>query len=522
MSVDLHDKEYRENTKRLSAEEYPSEVSKISTAKPQHPAKITSTVELLLDAATARAQFVESMNATIAALGLPAKAARFKVGPIKRPSRVICKFIPRISKEDMERVLASADPAQEVLIIFGGPKGLRSAKDIVRGMITVVDAAAGLKVHKALAEQRRAKKMDVVWHKDRCQHGQGTPGGWQNELYAIAFPVEKGGGGGYGHICELQLARRRIAIARGELGLHDVFDAVRGVLELLGQLGIKLPQKPTLSAEEIHAELSKRIDQSKKDHLETTRKLNEANANLAGLSERNDAMHAAAVANIAALKELRESSDTMHATTRDADAALEGKDSELGFVQATLDEKDAALEEKDAALKEKDAALDEKDSELGFVQATLEEKDAALEEKDAALEEQGAALKVLQAELERMRAALRAAPSADPNAAAAATASAPTGTVGFGQGGLVGANTSLFSGGTPASNALRRRGQLPSAVGIDGERPWEKGARNILKKTKAGETLANGEVFGGFEEEAFSGFGVAEQAEEPGGTFIEF
>ena len=491
MSVDLHDREYRENTKRLSAEEYPSEVSKISTAKPQHPAKITSTVELLLDAATARAQFVESMNATIAALGLPAKAARFKVGPIKRPPRVICKFIPRISKEDMERVLASADPAQEVLIIFGGPKGLRSAKDIVRGMITVVDGAAGLKVHKALAEQRRAKKMDVVWHKDRCQHGQGTPGGWQDELYAIAFPVEKGGGGGYGHICELQLARRRMAIARGELGLHDVFDAVRGVLELLGQLGIKLPQKPTLSAEEIHAELSKRIDQGKKEHLETTRKLNEANANLAGLSERNDAMHAAVVANVAALKELRESSDAMRATTRDADAALEGKDSELGFVQATLEEKDAALKEQGAALEEQGAALKEKD----------------------------AALKVLQAELERMRAALRAAPSADPNAAAAATASAPTGTVGFGQGGLVGANTSLFSGGTPASNALRRRGQLPSAVGIDGERPWEKGARNILKKTKAGETLANGEVFGGFEEETFSGFGGAEQAEEPGGTF---
>ena len=458
MSKDDNDKAYRNSAKLLTTEKYPSEVSKVSQKKPQHPAKISSVIELILDAGSVEKQFSETMKEVIKATGLPESAVRFKSGPIKRPSRIITKFITRISKADMRKIIDSDDPAKEVMLVFGSPLCLPSAKDVIRGMITVVNADAGIKVHKAFAVLTGKKKMAVVWHKDRCQHGEGTPGGWQDELYAIALPGEDGT---FGHICELQLARKEMAVARGTLGLHDVFDAVRGVTELLRQLGVKVKSTPPLSKEELQKEFSQRFDEAEKVRLETARKLNESMSKVLALEERVRAL------------------DVVHA--------------------AVLDEKDTALNEKDATIQSNVAALNE--------------KDAALQDASRIHQANSVVIKDLKASLQQMQSTPRAKQGNAPSAAAAFDSGAAfddgheqgtvetdtVGQYGFGQAGLVDSNTSRFS--RKASIAAQKRKQLPSAVSIEETRAWEHGARNILKKTAAGERLAEGEVFAGFDSE---------------------
>ena len=166
-------------------------------------------------------------------------------------------------------------------------------------------------------------------------------------------------------------------------------------------------------------------------------------------------------------------------------------------------------------------ALEERVRALDVVHAAvLDEKDAALNEKDAALQDasrihqaNSVVIKDLKASLQQMQSTPRAKQGNAPSAADAFDGGAAfddgheqgtvetdtVGQYGFGEAGLVDSNTSRFS--RKASIAAQKRNQLPSAVSIEETRAWEHGARNILKKTAAGERLAEGEVFAGFDSE---------------------
>lgn len=63
------------------------------------------------------------------------------------------------------------------------------------------------------------------------------------------------------HLCEVQIARKKMAVVRGELGGHHIFDDIRSMLEFLRQIGVEIPKRP--KPEELLAELKKQATAQK-------------------------------------------------------------------------------------------------------------------------------------------------------------------------------------------------------------------------------------------------------------------
>jgi len=99
--------------------------------------------------------------------------------------------------------------------------------DVTRALVSVPDIATMQTVHiyiMGLAE------IDVVDFKDRLHNP--TDGGWTDLVYLVRVP------GGYGHICEIQLALQPMLTARKGMHGHEAYGRARHLLEVLTYLGI--------------------------------------------------------------------------------------------------------------------------------------------------------------------------------------------------------------------------------------------------------------------------------------------
>ena len=76
MYKDEKDTEYRTMAKKATEETHPSAKNKQDSKKPLHPAKISSCVELLLDAATVRDDFNKIMTEIVATVNKSSTSQR--------------------------------------------------------------------------------------------------------------------------------------------------------------------------------------------------------------------------------------------------------------------------------------------------------------------------------------------------------------------------------------------------------------------------------------------------------------
>ena len=281
----------------------------------------------------------------------------------------------------MKEILESDDPAKAAMSEFGNPENkccLRNAKDVTRGMITIIDASAGIETHnqfKHFTARIIGNTLVVVYHKDRCQHDEGTDGVWQDELYAIQlFDLD----GKPGHICELQLARQKMCIARGELGGHELFDDVRGIIELLAQLGVKIEKTPPLDGEALEKKYLERLEEAKQKQLGIEKELNDAR-------DKAHEMKALAADRGAIIHRNHSTIEGKDAVIEEKDAAVKGSEAVIEGKDAVIEGNEAAIKVKDTAIKGNEAVIEEKDAVIKVKDTVIEEKDAAIEEKDAKL-----------------------------------------------------------------------------------------------------------------------------------------
>lgn len=197
---------------------------------PRHGAQPSSVVALMLDAAGAQGDF----NAYLAHLkdtvdGLQAdpqvdESVTLLLGPLKKPSRIICKLALKVFL---------ADPLCKTIKTL--PYGTE-ARDVVRALLLAKSPGIANEIGNAIkssampfvdggASTESEIRASVLKLKNRYKRP--TPGGWRDESLNVAVQ------GGTGHVTEIQIALTKMQLAREDLGGHHAFEEIREIEAVL-------------------------------------------------------------------------------------------------------------------------------------------------------------------------------------------------------------------------------------------------------------------------------------------------
>jgi hypothetical protein len=183
----------------------------VTEKNPGHGTKPTSVCKLILDAAIGQDDFVSYLKACLQDSGV-GESAVLMFGPIKKPSRILCKLLLKMLLEDPE-------------CIFEFIPYATGAKDVIRAMVLAKTPGTAKKVGTTINDSQTKKLATVRKHKDR--YTKPTPGGWRDENLNIAVA------GGTDHIAEIQITLRKMSVAREELGGHHAFEEIREIAAVL-------------------------------------------------------------------------------------------------------------------------------------------------------------------------------------------------------------------------------------------------------------------------------------------------
>ena len=107
-------------------------------------------------------RYHERMRMAVERTGLPDDKLRYKQGPIKKPARIMCKFIMRMTMEDLSAVIGSFDSHAAARALDAVGKLLKGAKDAIRGMVTADDGDSAAALHEAFTELHEEAAAIVV------------------------------------------------------------------------------------------------------------------------------------------------------------------------------------------------------------------------------------------------------------------------------------------------------------------------------------------------------------------------
>lgn len=201
-----------------------------------HKSAPKSLVELMIDASKAQTGFLPFLEGCISDQDLEIKhVLKLRVGPIKKPSRLLCKLAIKRFKAKLDHLPYSEE-----------------ARDVIRAMITAETPTAAKAVGHTLemgVVKGSEEVATVVKHKDRYTKAAGmagsgpTPGGWRDENFNIAL------GGGTEHITEVQVALRKMEVAREDLGGHSAFEEIRDTAAVLSMRDPPIKIEPPEAAD---------------------------------------------------------------------------------------------------------------------------------------------------------------------------------------------------------------------------------------------------------------------------------
>jgi hypothetical protein len=186
----------------------------------QHASIPKSLIDLMLDAGSSQPEFTEFLD--LLKEKVPACENHVFLGPIKRPSRILCKLVLKMLSRGMEeRLLPYAT----------------DARDVIRAMVVADSFSMAHAIGCSIVALEEEQQLICTKHKDRFT--KPTEGGWRDESFNVVA------GSVAGHNQEVQVAVEQMVVAREKMGGHDAFEGVRDTLAILSILNVKL-EKPKL------------------------------------------------------------------------------------------------------------------------------------------------------------------------------------------------------------------------------------------------------------------------------------